>query len=196
MFNDVAMKILERKIPYKIYYSARTRQYCVTIRCTLLALFLRRSFDVIRPYVEKYPIEFVRGFFDAEGSIGVTLTYDGLQPQLNVVNTNKEYIFHIARVLRKYFGVDLRMSSRTMRSKKTLYSLYTHRLNLIEAFAQKIGFGIRRKSVKLEDVIELLRKYGAKEAAEMWVKLYIKEGRVWKSRSADIVKISELKARA
>ncbi|KXB05076.1 hypothetical protein AKJ35_01365 [candidate division MSBL1 archaeon SCGC-AAA833F18] len=182
MFNRAAVTILGHSKPYRMHYYAQ--KYWVKIHSTLLADFLQEPFSKIKRYVEEHPAEFVRGFFDAEGSIGVTLTKDRLEPMLNVVNTNPDYIHSIEDLLKKQFNIKLRTSRRELgENRRAFYTLYTYRYKLINRFDSKIGFGILRKREKLNDVLKLLEKHSARRAAVKWKELYAKAGRKWKKKN-------------
>lgn len=185
MFDKAATSFLDRGNPYGVRYCASAQKYRVRIYSTLLADFLKKPFEKTKHLTQKYPAEFVRGFFDAEGSIGVTLTKGRLEPMLNVVNTNPNYIHSIEDLLKNHFNIELKISRREMKgNRKPLYTLYTYRYKLINSFNSKIGFGVFRKREKLNDVLRLLKKYSSRKAAEKWKKLYEKVGRKWKNLNA------------
>jgi len=63
-----------------------------------------------------------------------------------------------------------------------VYVLKIDGLDQLSRFAMSIGFEIARKQKKLEDAIELVRKYGSAVAAEQWLRLYEKKNGRWKQK--------------
>jgi intein-encoded DNA endonuclease-like protein len=55
--------------------------------------------------------------------------------------------------------------------RKTLYRLSISRQDSVRAFAESIGFSIKRKQCVLDDALRLVNLYGSRRAALHWPEL-------------------------
>jgi len=148
--------------------------YQVKVWCKDLVKFLSDERNVIE-LLEKYPEDFIRGFFDSEGCISCTIEKRGfLRTELSVSNTNIKKLEMISEKL-QYLGIDMKMTTlkQEKRGRRPLYKLYAINQRNIIAFNQRIGFTINRKREKLKIVTDILRNYGkSKRAAIEWIRYY------------------------
>ena len=115
------------------------------------------------PYLEKYPGEACRGFFDAEGSVNIN------QYQIEACNTDPRIINLFEELLGK-LGIDCRtyrcrqkeafISPRTgkvyRRNSEFIVRLVICGKDNILRFAERVGFTIARRRAAL---MELVRRY-------------------------------------
>jgi intein-encoded DNA endonuclease-like protein len=120
-----------------------------------LYALLSQSIDNLRPYIEAYPADFLRGFFDAEGSAWVR--HDG-EAVVKYSNTKKNFINCVRELLinMKIFPAPKLVSEQHVyvngerrKRPKTLYSLLIYRKDSIRRFMSLIGSSIPRKRLKI-----------------------------------------------
>jgi len=132
----------------------------------LLYNLLKRAREnprILLPYLEKYPEEARRGFFDAEGSVWRE------RYQVRVHNTNPRVIELCKQLLEKtgiYCSIHKRRQSKLLkcpktgkryyRNSKVMWDLAIYGRENILRFAEKVGFTIARKQAEL---MELVRRY-------------------------------------
>ena len=98
-------------------------------------------------FIEKYPIDFIRGFFDSEGCIGIYKdkrkknTYDR---KLSMCCTNREIILFCQKLL-KEMDITLHLYLRQEENRKKLYKLEIEKKDEIMHFWEKINPTIKRK---------------------------------------------------
>jgi len=162
----------------------------VTVSCTLLAHFLERSIRELSPFIENHAAHFLRGFFDAEGSAAVSISQEKLQIFVTASNSNLEILRYASMLLEKRFKIMSPISlakvggtyvirGEPVRFRKPVYRLCINRIRDVETYAMLIGFASVAKDRRLEQCIELLGKYGRKEAARMWLRDHHKERSRW-----------------
>lgn len=158
---------LGRSKPYIPRWDDDLQRWVVKGSSVLLYNLLRRAKQdpwILIPYLEEYPAEACRGFFDAEGWVNVE------RYMIEAGNTDPKIIALFKRLLEKV-GIDCRThrcrqketftSPRTgklyRRSSEFIMRLAIYGKDNILKFADKIGFAIPRKQLKL---MNLIRKYG------------------------------------
>ena len=139
------------------------------IQCTIIRLYdlLKRAREgdpwILKPYLEEYPAEACRGFFDAEGSVNIN------RYQIAAYNTNPRIIGLFEGLLGK-LGIDYRtyryhrdefmICPKTgklyRRNSKFIIRLTIYGEDNIMRFAEKVGFTIARKRAAL---MKLVRSY-------------------------------------
>lgn len=106
-----------------------------------------------RDTIEEYPSEFVRAFFDGEGTVGTCDKWGTVS--LRAYNTKREVIEYITRLLLERFGISAAFYE-TRSSRHNEKSIWVCRFRGLEnaiKFYQKIGFTIERKQKKLEELV-------------------------------------------
>lgn len=159
---------LGRSRPYMPRWDDDLQRWVVKGSSLLLYNLLKRAKDdpwILMPLLEKYPAEACRGFFDAEGSVNVDCY------QIVADNTNPGIIYLFRRLL-KELGIDSKIylcrqgetfiSSRTGKayrynSEYVIYLTITKEENILR-FAEKVGFIIVRKQLKLMNLVRKYRK--------------------------------------
>jgi intein-encoded DNA endonuclease-like protein len=126
-----------------------------------LAKFLsQNTLQNLIPIVEKYPEEFVRGFFDAEGTVSLG-GRKKKQVKIIAYNNNVELIKLIQKLLLKKFDIDSSIYIHARAGEKrgnaiansNCYALMICRKESVLKFRREIGFSITRKMRKLESMI-------------------------------------------
>jgi len=109
-------------------------------------------------------------------------------------NTNLETLNYVKKLLLERFGIASSISidkepgysslvyHKVVTKRKTLYRLTISRQDSVRAFAESIGFSIKRKQCVLDDGLRLVEAYGSREATRHWRELYEKVGRRWRRR--------------
>jgi len=161
-----------------------------TIKCRLLAIFLRKPLRELAPFIAKHPAQFIRGFFDAEGSAIITISQGRLTAGVNASNTDVRLLRYISRLLQSSFQVHSSITiqrkpwravihGKPVQFKKTVFGLSVRRMRDVQVFASKIGFASARKQMALEEALALIRAHGSREAAFYWSRNYKKIGTKW-----------------
>lgn len=141
---------------------------------------------------EKYPREFLRGFFDSEGFPTI---YAGksFEVRVGVVNSDvgtlkftKKLLQQLgmsSKIRRLYSrGYKLTIRGREYTSNVDMFILRISRFRDVLLFSEKVGFTAFRKSEKLQRAIELKTNYPPSEAINLWLQEYTKVGRTYVKR--------------
>jgi len=158
--------------------------FVVRVWSRLLFEFLS-SWDSIRETAKQYPLEFIRGFADAEGS--PTVSVDRSRRVLGVcvvmVNTNRMLLDFVGSLLRAKFATRsrafLERKHHRMWSKLPCYHLTIGRREDQRRFASNVGFGMQRKQEKLLVALSLLDSHGPSGAVPERQRLYEKRNQIW-----------------
>ena len=141
--------------PYVPRWNKSKQSWVVRASSELLYNLLKRAKEdpwIVMPYLEKYPGEACRGFFDAEGSVS--------SDNYCVVacNTNRRIINLFEELLTK-LGIDHKTNQRHQKgkSKPIIYLTILGKENILK-FAEEVGFTIARKRLELQ---RLLQKYNS-----------------------------------
>lgn len=174
--------VMGRDKPYFVGKLSDGRYY-VEVRSRELADHLFRRENVLH-YLEKWPREFIRAFFDCEGFAVGSISCQGVfLRRVGASNTDYDLLVMIREKL-----MDLRVRTRITRmfragrivvtskgrttAKKDCYMLYTTRSCDLIQFYSKIGFSIPRKMEKLMDIVYILKNFKGKRAAIEWIRRY------------------------
>ena len=151
--NRSLLKLLGRKYPIK---KRRENRYVVRVPNKTLYEFLKSS-KGHQPIIENSPADFLRGFFDSEGTIHRCKVW-----LLGVYNTNFEILEYVADLLARHFSIDthLKLSSKggkryphSFESRKNCYLLVTYKRENLVKFYREIGFSIARKQRRLREAV-------------------------------------------
>jgi len=158
---------LGRSKPYVPRWDDNDQRWVVKGSSVLLYDLLKRAREddpwILKPYLEEYPAEACRGFFDAEGSVNID------RYQIAAYNTDPRIIGLFEELLGK-LGIDCRMHEfhrdEFMKCPKTgklyhrnsgfIMCLAIYGEDNILRFAKEVGFAIARKRAAL---MELVRRY-------------------------------------
>ncbi len=157
---------LGRSKPYAPRWDDDLQRWVVRGSSVMLYDLLKRTREdpwILMPYLEEYPAEACRGFFDAEGWVDVNCY------QIVAGNTNPNIIDLFKKLLeklginyktyrrrRKEFLIGPRTGKLYRRSSRFVVRLTILGEENILRFAEKVGFTIARKQVEL---MKLVRKY-------------------------------------
>ncbi len=172
------------------------RQYRVIYHNYYLHEFLKRGFEELKPYIEAYPTDFIRGFSDSEGGPKVSVVYwkhlKWLSLDIGITNTNKgilEYLqrqlkdkFHISGIIKPNHrkGSEFVINNKTQTRTKDAYELVIGKIDDIRRYSRNIGFSIFDKQVKLNDAIKLFDKHKKpKDRVDAWISSYEKVNNKW-----------------
>jgi DNA endonuclease len=177
--------------PYKVWTTldARGPWYNVKVTSCLLFDFLCNDFRALRPYIERYPIGFLRGFFTAEGNPSVSVGQRGpsLSVGLDLSNTDHE-LLELAQVLLYRLGLrpsKIRLvqlqgeATNLARATRPGWLLTVLRFQDVLTFATVVKFADTVKQQKLEDALRLISTCSGNQAVNEWKKLYEKVDGKW-----------------
>ena len=166
---------LGRSKPYTPNWDDNDQRWVVKGSSKLLYDLLRRAKEndprILMPYLEKYPAEACRGFFDAEGWINVErymVAAGSTNP--DIINLFKKLLGKLNiecrthRCRQKEFMISPRSGKLYRRNNESIAYLAIYGEENILRFAEKVGFTIARKQVEL---MKLVRKYGVELKTEI-----------------------------
>ena len=109
-FNLSMAALFSRETPNKIVVKRyegvkRLPTYVVRYACKELVELLRLPLGWLLEIAFKFPREFLRGFFDAEGHVGVSGT-KGFYLRVGATNTDRVLLLRVKRELKNELGID------------------------------------------------------------------------------------------
>ena len=193
IFATKVAKILNTK-NYKI--GRESYQYRVQVSNHQLYNFLEQPFEKIKPFIEAFPKEFIKGFVDSEGSVVTTIckhkNWIWLQLSMGISNNRLELLKFIQILLSKEFNIKSSLKSsykkgsrclfsgKVFKRNKDSYDLKVYRINDIKTFSNVIGFGLPYKQEKLLDAIYILEANTSNsEKVKKWSDIYEKQNNRW-----------------
>jgi len=164
-WGQCVAKALGRKEPYKPRWDKCSRGWVTTACSKLLYNLLKDAKDdpcILMPYLEKYPGDACRGFFDAEGGVSAD-SY-----QIRAYNTDLR-IIRLFKMLLEKIGIqcniyeipykdNVLVSPRNGKiyhiNKQSCFRLVIHRKENILKFAEWVSFTIARKRAGLARILQ------------------------------------------
>jgi len=150
-FNMALCTFLNRKQPYPIW---RDREL-FRVECNRKSLFMiaihikNKEFEKVREIIEKYPCEFLRGFFDSEGCVNVRYRNNGsgvYYKQIRITAGQKDrYVLDFIQSLLAKLGIKSKIFSN---GKSGIWKLEINNEDSVKRFMKLIGFSIKRKQDK------------------------------------------------
>lgn len=130
--------------------SSGSRIFCVQICDKGLYNVLNQPFSKLEAYIKVYPADFLRGFFDAEGSAWIR---SSKQPVVKYSNTDKKLLGYVRKLLvdlgifpaKLYSEHYVYINGQRRQRPKTLYNLLIYRKASIRRFMRLVGSSIPRK---------------------------------------------------
>ena len=196
-FNSSMATLLSRETPNKIlikrFRVKRLPMYVVRYACKALVELLRLPLSKLLEIAFKFPREFLRGFFDAEGHVDVGCT-KSFSLKVGATNTDRTMLIKIKRMLKKELGIDSYLNkkraagsvmvirSRTFALRRTSYELIMSSRESVKKFTEEVGFTIFRKSQKAKDALFIVVKFKPKDRSAVWKQLYYKVAGEWVRR--------------
>lgn len=169
----------------------------VTIGCKLLYNFLKRDLNYLKPFIERFPKEFIQGVADSEGTASVSVYKHRGQLRFDVrtvvaFNASNRLLTYVKFLLKKFFNIESNltlyskagrintMKGRIIVTTKNNYMLGISKYNHVKRFNKLIGFSVQRKQKRMSESIVIRNKCGnGPEAAKAWLELYKKLRRKW-----------------
>ena len=197
-YNTNMATLFSRNHPNKVlarrFKDNRMPMYVVKYASKQLAELLRLPLAELLKIAFAFPREFLRGFFDAEGHVDVSIT-KYLRLRVGVENSDRRLLLKVRQLLR-----ELKVASIIERKRKagtikvirdtafvmrrTSYSVTNGKIADVKRFAAGIGFSIQRKTRKLEDALSLSETCEARTRPVVWKQLYSKKGGEWVRRES------------
>jgi len=156
---------LGRSKPYAPKWDNKHKMWVVRGSSLLLYNLLKEVKKdpwILRPYLEQYPAEACRGFFDAEGEVNAN-GYEILasNTDLRIIRLFKTLLEKIGiecSIRERRYESDVfvspRNGKRCHRNKLICYRLAVHGKENILRFAEEVGFIIARKRAELSRILE------------------------------------------
>ena len=159
---------LGRSKPYVPKWDDKYERWVVKGSSVLLYNLLKKTREagawILMPYLEEYPAEACRGFFDAEGCVDVDryrIVASNTDP--NIIDLFEKLLEKLGigskiyrRRRKEVFFISPRTGKLYRRSSKYIMLLAISREENVLRFAERVGFTIARKRLKL---MKLVRKY-------------------------------------
>lgn len=198
-YNNYMAKLFSRPRPNRIlvrrFNAERLPIYIVKYSSKQLAKLLLLPLNKLLKLAFVFPREFLRGFFDAEGHVGVGVS-KYLVLFVGAENSNKPLLLRIMRLLKLALGIEslvhrkrregsvkiIRGNAFTM--KQSSYSLIIGRIDDVKKFAASVGFSIHRKIQKLKDALWIFDIAPPEDRPIIWKQLYCKDRGEWLRREA------------
>ena len=123
------------KVPINVLTTQYRDCYYSNVYSKKLFYFLSNSLDEHKRYIEVYPAEFVRGFFDSEGCVR-NIAHKGLKISAN--NSNRKLINYIKELL---YGLGIRnISFYLTKPGKKSYLYQKNRFIITKATMYEVSF--------------------------------------------------------
>ncbi len=144
---------------------SRCDRWCVEANSKMLYEFLKQPKEKLFEVAKKYPVEFLRGFFDSEGCVEwnkehKTLSISASNYDLNVLEFSRDLLKRLSihsRIYRiKRRGQISRIRGRTYQYNSDLYLLRIYRRADVRMYIRTVGFTIRRKLEKAINALKIL----------------------------------------
>lgn len=196
-FSKCCSILLRKKKPIAVNYIKPIRKwkaiYSARIRSKQLYHFvksIKEDFEKGKGYIEKYPVDFIRGLADSEGCPVICAARVFKISVIVASSTNFELLkytqgllsnFNIKstlRLSRKSGVIDPIIEGRKILRAKDLYDLSLNSNSAVKLYFDKISFSISRKHVKLFDGINLLGS-SSKDAIRWWTSNYVRTKKMW-----------------
>ena len=177
---------------YQLSYLPSRDAYRIYCYRKDLCDYLRNKNNIIE-LLRKYPKDFIKMFFEAEGAPSATIVrckhkHSNISGLFNAgvvaVNSDIELLRAIqweleALKIQAYIRLGTKAGTvREIRGKKAIFKKDCYRLDILRKdsvirYGEEIGFISRRKREKLNDIIDILRMYGKTErGAVEWIRRY------------------------
>ena len=143
----------------------RTDRWCVEAYSKSLYTFLKQPKEKLFEIAREYPKEFLRGFFDSEGSVGWcerhrVLFIDASNYDKDVLNFSRDMLeslgIHSKIYKTKRKGSIVQIRGQKFQYNSDLYSLRISRRADVAKFAKIVGFTIKRKMDTLVNALSTL----------------------------------------
>ncbi|AAB98393.1 hypothetical protein MJ_0398 [Methanocaldococcus jannaschii DSM 2661] len=140
----------------------RSNRWHVEASSKSLYKFLSQNKEELFKVAEKYPEDFLRGFFDSEGY--VTSNKIALENyDLELLEFSKELLkkldVHSTIHIAKKKGTESNIRGEIYHYKDDFYRLSIHRKESVRNFAIKVSFSIKRKRERLQKLLESMDKH-------------------------------------
>jgi DNA endonuclease len=150
-----------------------------TVESWALRAFLKQGLSKLLTIALRFPREFLRGIFDAEGWVGVSKVHNRLTLHVGIAMSNKVIIQTVRSVLINRFGIAVTgpylkkgkpsvIKGRHIDFKRDVYDIRISTHNDVRKFSELVSFSIKRKREKLGKALQLLRTHDSRTALSIW----------------------------
>jgi len=169
-FSRAVSKVLGRDRPYSVFQAGKTVSGNIVWRTVAYSKYLYKFLDSSNiekhmEVIEEYPYDFLRGFFDSEGSVYVGVSRPSphggrgghIYIKLLASNTDPQVISLVSNTLETKLGIQPHLYLHLDRGPnyKPLFELVIYRRADIYKFYNEVGLTIKRKRDLIEKVLEL-----------------------------------------
>ena len=146
-------KALGKNKPYAPIWDKRNQAWIAKVCSKLLYDLLKSAKGdpwILLPYLEKYPRDACKGFFDAEGSVSID------DYEVSASNTDLRIIRLFQKLLRE-IGIECNIRETHYiyrRNKRSCFLLAIHGKENILRFAEEVGFTIAKKRAALAQILQ------------------------------------------
>lgn len=157
-----------------------------TVDSWSLRVLLRGSKSTMLSLALKFPIDFLRGIFDAEGFVSVTRDGKRLRVYVGFGMSDRRLVGVIQRTL---FELGIHATGPYLKKatprlvqghfanfKRDVFKIHISSLNDLQAFSEKIGFTIKRKKDPLQEALMLIQTVGPERALVVWTRRHKRGG--------------------
>jgi intein-encoded DNA endonuclease-like protein len=156
--------VLGKPKPYRCYWSKDAREYFVPCGSKQLVELLPHVLVKLRNLVWRFRIRFLKGIYNAEGSVTVRVRNGHLYPRVYLSNSNLEIIRVVRRMLKSLgMGTTIELNTPAGKRKQILgkwtttnynvYNICIGRREHFKRFANLVGFDIVRKQDSLSHIM-------------------------------------------
>ncbi len=191
-FNQSVAKVLSRRANRIILVKNKGNVYYETkYSSKALGVFLEKPLVNLNRFIGAYPAAFLRGLFSADGCASVSVRNSQLRAEVILSNTDRRLLEHVRGILRRDFrihsiiyidkveGASSLSHGRVIVCRKPAFDLRIQKFADVCVFVDEVGFAIRRKQEAITVAIDLIRRLGRLQAAELWKRTHLKTNGHW-----------------
>lgn len=161
-FARCLCKVLDRKKELPIWH-LKKGTYGTHIGSWHLHDFLSQNLDTLKPFIEAFPADFIRGLADSEGSVSLIKNRKYPNSKWGVVrirNTNLTLLQYVQELLKRLFNINSKIyisaKKGSAKNKKDVWELVIQKREDLLAFSEFINFNLERKKKKLNQTVTIL----------------------------------------
>lgn len=181
-FALLSTDILGKSTNYKIRWSNPQKVYIVEFCSKQLVELLSAPLPELKKVIEISKVSFLKGIFDAEGSVSIKYQNNRIYPRIFLTNSDIELIRYVKSLLEEInikstiqintiAGKTKFIYNKNTITRKTCYNLSIENIGGVKNFEKLINFTIYRKKRKLMKVISWINKNGNYVPIQEWGKL-------------------------
>ena len=183
-FSIIASIVLDKKKPYHYRWAETSKVYFSEFCSKQFVEFLLQPFEKVEKVIEPYISDFLKGIFDAEGSISIRYQNNRVYPRIFLTNANIKLINYIKTKLKEMDinstiqlntpeGKEKKIFNKKTKTNKDVYNLCIENIEGVRKFAEIINFSIEHKKRKLDQILNIIEESGNKMEPMIWAQLKV-----------------------